>query len=411
MNHMFSYKFNLDRKYLIACSYGPDSMALLHMIMAQGIKPIVCHVDYHVRSEAEQEEKDLKVFCNNNELIMESLDARTIKIQGNFEAWAREVRYMFFQQMYAKYNAECIFVAHHQDDLIETYFLQKNRNSKVGTYGLKRLSYFRGMKVVRPLLNYTKKDLFYYCIENKIPYAIDKSNFDRKLARNRIRQDVINRLSAVDRENILNEINLENKGASKLSCLIDKRIASSDELDIRTIIAFSEIEFSETIRKFVNKTEPFVKLSKGQISEIRKLCLSAEPNLSMKLCEEKFIVKEYDILQIQGSMKCHPYSYYMNKPGKLETEEFSIDFSKGAADRNIHVHDYPLMIRSPLINDRYPIGDYVCELRRLFIDWKMPARLRNVWPIVCDCKGKIIYIPRYKKTFVDEHKSKFLIKL
>jgi len=52
----------------------------------------------------------------------------------------------------------------------------------------------------------------------------------------------------------------------------------------------------------------------------------------------------------------------------------------------------------------------MCELRRVFIDWKVPTKYRKVWPIFCNKNGKVIYVPRYRKTFIDNHKSKFIIK-
>ena len=408
---MFKYKFENGRNYLIACSYGPDSMALLSMLLEYKIKPIVCNVDYHVREEAPQEEADLRKYCEEKSLIFECLDARTIKMQGNFEAWARDIRYMFFSQMYVKYNAAAIFVAHHQDDLIETYLLQKERNNEVAQFGIKRVSKINGMTVVRPLLNYTKKDLYYYCIENHIPFSVDRTNFDRRIARNRIRQDIINKLSVSDRETLLNEINNENQQLTNFNATLDDKIQISDELDIRTIIAFSTKEFAEVMRRFVNKEGTFIKLSAGQIEEIRKLCLSSEPNLSMRLSDNKFVVKEYDVLVIQNGETPSPYSYSFQKPSRFDCNEFSIDFTKGSEDRHILNTDYPIIIRSPHLDDEYCIGDYSCELRRLFIDWKMPARLRNVWPVVVNSHGKIIYVPRYRKNFVDNHISKFEIKL
>ncbi len=408
---MFKYKFENGRNYLIACSYGPDSMALLSMLLEYKIKPIVCNVDYHVREEAPQEEADLRKYCEEKSLIFECLDARTIKMQGNFEAWARDIRYMFFSQMYVKYNAAALFVAHHQDDLIETYLLQKERNNEVAQFGIKRVSKINGMTVVRPLLNYTKKDLYYYCIENHIPFSVDRTNFDRRIARNRIRQDIINKLSVSDRETLLNEINNENQQLTNFNATLDDKIQISDELDIRTIIAFSTKEFAEVMRRFVNKEGTFIKLSAGQIEEIRKLCLSSEPNLSMRLSDNKFVVKEYDVLVIQNGETPSPYSYSFQKPSRFDCNEFSIDFTKGSEDRHILNTDYPITIRSPHLDDEYCIGDYSCELRRLFIDWKMPARLRNVWPVVVNLHGKIIYVPRYRKNFVDNHISKFEIKL
>ena len=50
---------NLDKnkKYLLACSYGPDSMALFSMLLEEGYRFEVAHVNYHFRNESNLEEK------------------------------------------------------------------------------------------------------------------------------------------------------------------------------------------------------------------------------------------------------------------------------------------------------------------------------------------------------------------
>ena len=53
---------NLDKnkKYLLACSFGPDSMALFDMLLKEGYKFAVAHVNYRLRSEADDEEISLR---------------------------------------------------------------------------------------------------------------------------------------------------------------------------------------------------------------------------------------------------------------------------------------------------------------------------------------------------------------
>ena len=101
----------------------------------------------------------------------------------------------------------------------------------------------------------------------------------------------------------------------------------------------------------------------------------------------------------------------MERPYALTTDEFDLDFSGDTSDRNIYPDDYPLTIRTIKKGDKYQINDYNVDVRRLFIDWKVPKHLRAVWPIIANKDDKIIYIPRYRKTFEDSHKTKFKISL
>lgn len=404
---------DLDPKgtYLEACSYGPDSMALLDMLQKKGFKPIVCHVNYHKRDISDFEQTSLQKYCQEHNLIFECLDTNTlVHEEGNFQAWARKVRYDFFKEKYAQYNADGVFVAHQQDDLIETYLLQKMRNGRISQYGMTTISVMDGMIVLRPLLNYTKQDLLGYCADNMVPYSIDVSNFETKYLRNQIRQDVISKLTEVDRENILLEMREENKDIERFIDNLNEKVEIGEELRIRELIALDENEFAETMIKFVNQFKTHISLSAGRIKEIRKLCLSRQPNITMPLAPNLYLVKEYDIITLGQDKEELPYSYKMEEPGILENEHFSIDFTNGAADRNITQDDYPIIIRSPLPLDQAVVSGNLCDLRRLFIDWKMPTRLRELWPIVVNKNGRVIYVPRYRKDFVEEKKSKFIIK-
>ncbi len=411
MPTMFNYPIDKNATYLLACSFGPDSMALFDMLLKAGAKIICCHVNYHKRGEqSDYEEKALRQYCAEHGVIIEVLDARTIKEEGNFQEWAREARYMFFAQMYAKYNAKGLFVAHQQDDMIETYILQRRRG-RVAEYGMKEETYNRGMKVIRPLLKYKKGELAFYDRENQVPYSIDESNNSDKYTRNQIRHEIISKLSETDREQYMQQIKRDNNELDEMKRELEHKIDFDETLDIRSLIALDQLEFREVIIRFVETLGTHVDISQGQLSEIRKMCLSPKPNLSMKLGEGVYIVREYELLIMANSLDTTTYSYTMEKPSKLSTPEFDIDFSMGAEDRRIEASSYPLTIRNPAEGDMYFVGRNNCSVRRVFIDWKMPTKLRKEWPVVVDKNGTIIYIPRYRKQYIDNHKSKFVIKL
>jgi len=141
------------------------------------------------------------------------------------------------------------------------------------------------------------------------------------------------------------------------------------------------------------------------------MCQSKKPNIDIPLGIGFSLLKEYDTLVLSEQIRTQNYEFTLEKPGTLSTEYFEIDFSHGAEDRNITENDYPLTIRNSQPKDRYLVGGNLCEIRRLFIDWKMPMRLRASWPVVINKTGTIIYVPRYRKNFVDNKKSKFIIKV
>ena len=51
---MMSFNYDKDKTYILACSFGPDSMALFHMLLKEGYKFVVCHINYNTREAALQ---------------------------------------------------------------------------------------------------------------------------------------------------------------------------------------------------------------------------------------------------------------------------------------------------------------------------------------------------------------------
>jgi|LSQX01.1.fsa_nt_gb tRNA(Ile)-lysidine synthase len=405
-----NYPIQKDATYLVACSYGPDSMALLHLLMKETTKIVVCHVNYHKRNISDFEERSLQDYCVEHGLIFERFEAPK-NSRGNFQSWARELRYAFFANMYHKYDAKALFVAHQQDDLIETYLIQKQRGNRVDYYGIEPVIFMKKMTVVRPLLSYSKQDLLDYCHENLVPFSIDVSNFETKYLRNKIRLQIVAKLTEIERYQILKEIKDNNQTLTRQKQKAVKIVSNSRSLPIPKLLECNEEEFNEAIIQLVKQSEKFTPLSNSQLKEIREMCQSKKPNIDIPLGIGFSLLKEYDTLVLSEQIRTQNYEFTLEKPGTLSTEYFEIDFSHGAEDRNITENDYPLTIRNSQPKDRYLVGGNLCEIRRLFIDWKMPMRLRASWPVVINKTGTIIYVPRYRKNFVDNKKSKFIIKV
>ena len=112
-----------NKKYLLACSYGPDSMALFDMLLNENYDFEVAHVNYHLRKESDGEENELREFCIN---YNKTIHVKNIskKIEHNIEAECRKIRYAFFKEVYDKHRFDALLVAHNEDDHLETYLLQ-----------------------------------------------------------------------------------------------------------------------------------------------------------------------------------------------------------------------------------------------------------------------------------------------
>lgn len=394
-----------SKTYLLACSFGPDSMALFDMLIKSNINFVCCHVNYHKRDVSDFEQFALTEFCHIRKIPIEVLDTKGMNVEGNFQAWARDVRYNFFKSVYLKYNASGLFVAHQQDDLLETYLIQKRRNSYVNLFGLTEFSNVKGMKVIRPLLSLSKASLEEYDRKNNIPYSIDCSNLKDDYERNRIRHHVINELSNEQKEELLNEIKDKNIELVKLKS--NASLIIRNGLKVDDIINISDDVFAYVLFNLLNKYS-INSLSKSFIKELKKLSTSSKANIMVNIADNIYYCQEYGEICIY--QRKEPYEYHLDKPGEYIFNEFEIDFSN-AEDRNIKSDDFPLTIRPIKTGDKMKIKNYNSLVTRLYLDWKMPKHLRETWPVVINKNNEIVYIPRYRKDFVDKHKSKFLIKI
>lgn len=400
------FKLTKGANYLAACSFGATSMALINFLQEQGCKPVVLFVDYHEAPTGKEDLEKLGAYCEEKGLILEVCDTALTPQEEDesYKDWARKVRYGFFKAMYKKYKAKALFVGHIQDDMLETYILQKKSGAKYEIYGYNEINSYQGMIVVRPLLPYSMSDVYDYLREKHVPYSQAMTEFEATKTVSDIRQNIIAKLSEVERGQLVEEINAANDEKLTYFKHVGKEAEVATELSIREIIALDEDEFAEALTIFLSKLED-VTVDTGLIAKIRAMCLNGKLFDSMKLTDNDYLIKEYDVLLLGINPKSLPYSYSIEGPTKLSTKEFDLDFTMGAEDRNIKDNDYPITIRTVLPADQYVYNGYLVFVRSLFAAWEMPHDYRYMWPVFANKDNKIIYVPTYRHDFVEYHKS------
>ncbi len=191
-----NFKIKLDslnkKKYLIAVSGGPDSLALAALSKAYSHqKKIDFHyvlVDHNLRKGSSLEAEKVKKLLKKKQINLKIFLNRK-KIIKNIQAKARNARYEILADYCKKKKIKTILTAHNLEDQVETFFIRLSRGS-----GLKGLSAMRPLSNInadvnlfRPLLNVRKKLLVK--ISKKIfgKYFKDPSNKDIKYLRTKIR--------------------------------------------------------------------------------------------------------------------------------------------------------------------------------------------------------------------------------
>ena len=394
-----------NQKYLLACSHGPDSMALFYMLKEEGYKFAVAHVNYHLREESNLEQEQLEAYCAKNNVQLYVKDVDEVLGNNNLEEKCRIIRYTFFKDLVNQYGFDAVLIAHNQDDLIETYLMQKRRQNLVQFFGIKENPIIFDVKIIRPLLSYSKQELLMFCDLNKVEYSIDKTNLENTFLRNQIRHQIVERMNKFDRKKILREIDDENL---RLNVINDK-ISKINSNKCEDYNRLTDDEFLYAIVKRGRELKPDFTMSRNQGLEIRKIFQSDKANVSVNV-SDLTLVKSYDSFQFIDQNKEVNFSYKIDSPCVLDTEYFYLDFTGDTSNRNVGKEDYPLTIRNAQPNDVYLIKGYEKQLRRLFIDWKVPVPLRKRWPVIINKNGTVIYVPRYQKDFKKENNCNFYVK-
>ena len=201
-NKNFRRQFSPGRHYLIAVSGGRDSVALLHWLIDCGYKKlIVCHLNHQLRGRASSADARFVEKLADKydvDLAIESANVRAsaVKNKLSIETAGREARYKFFALVAKRTKCSSIFLAHHADDVVETFLINLFRGSgTIGLAAMREVSNRRvddvDLTIVRPFLGMWRSEIDHFVRAHRLKFREDVSNRDLAPLRNRIRHRVI----------------------------------------------------------------------------------------------------------------------------------------------------------------------------------------------------------------------------
>jgi len=211
------FRFPRDARYLIGVSGGRDSVAMLHWLISLGYKKlIVCHLNHQLRGRSsDADARFVQELAAKYQVDFErgaaNVRALAKKKKMSIETAAREARYSFFAKAAKRHRCHTMFLAHHADDLVETFLLNLIRGAGLtGLAGMREVStrHFDGvdLTIVRPLLSVWRNDIDKYVRECHLRFREDATNKNLAATRNRIRNRVIPYLEKILGRNIRQNI-------------------------------------------------------------------------------------------------------------------------------------------------------------------------------------------------------------
>ena len=407
---------------ITATSGGPDSMALLSLLIklskTKKITIICAHVNHNLRKESQEEAIMVEKYANENNLIFEKMEIN--HYEGNTENYARTQRYNFFEKLIKKYNATYLLTAHHGDDLTETILMRMVRGSSLKGYsGFQEITDNGTYKIYRPLITKTKDELLNYVKTNNIPYAVDKTNFSEEYTRNRYR---LNILPILKKEN--KSVHLKFLKFSETLKLYDdhinkeaneklNKVYQNNNLNLKLFENEDGLIKRKILYQILNNLyyKNISLITDNHVELILNIIESSRPNLKINLPSKVLVIKNYQNLYFTQNTEIKPYSFTFKDKVILPNNQILIkeeteDTSNYTIRLNSKELSLPLIVRTRQNGDKMEIKNLNGhkKIKDIFINEKISETARNSWPILTDQNNQIIWLPGLKKSKFDKQK-------
>ena len=405
LNQLEKLDCNFRKKtYLLAVSGGSDSTCLTTIFKHLNLQFSTAHCNFQLRAEESNgDEEFVRDLITQNDIegyfIRFNTKELASKNKRSIQEEARELRYNWFKQLRIDHHFDYIVTAHHEDDKIETFFINQIRGS-----GIKGLTSIPSNKnnIIRPLLVVSKEEINNYLIHNKINFRNDSSNDSLKYSRNYLRHKTIPNLEHVHPN--------AKKGILKT---IDNLIETEEYL--KTKIAEDEAkivsEFENGIKiQLNNKSSTFLLYNIVRKYGFNKTNLTDLLNTKQK----GKIVKssKYRMLLADNTILISPLAHQENKEYIITKEgiinsPIYLEISKGKGDvvfkNNTAFFDaskvsFPFILRKWKEGDKFiPLGMKGSKkVSNYFIDLKLNQfEKENCW--ILESNNKICWIIGYRQ--------------
>lgn len=203
--------FGKNDKLLLGVSGGVDSVVMLHLVSQLKMNFAIAHCNFKLRKgDSDADEAFVQGLSKhfNVPFFNTSFDTEDFAKQNgvSIEMAARDLRYDWFEKIRSENGYQWILVAHHQDDMLETFLLNLSRGTGIrGLSGIKPVAGF----VVRPMLFSNRKEIEEYALQKMLIYRTDSTNRDVRIPRNMVRISImpmLDTLNSAFRKNMVRSI-------------------------------------------------------------------------------------------------------------------------------------------------------------------------------------------------------------
>jgi tRNA(Ile)-lysidine synthase len=408
------HMLNKGDKVLVGFSGGPDSMALLSFLNELkellNIKICALHINHRLRANAADKDERFAIqICEKWKVPVRSEKVAVKKYAQkhklSIEESARVLRYEELSKWAKRLHCNKIALGHNANDNVETVIINLIRGT--GLTGLAGIPPKRD-NIIRPLIETNRSEILAYIKNNKLNYCHDLTNLELGLRRNYIRHKIIPLLEKLNpnlAETVMrnsqiirtidNDITLMAQQAQQT--VLNKSDKGRIKLDIKKLLFYNHSIQREIIKEILPTLE---------FKEIESLLelVNKPTGKRLEINPKMSVCKEYGYLHIaENKQKTHELidkTWKVNIGENTKIPEIGLELNaditkkiKMSFDNDSTVFDNsqiipPLSIRLRKPGDRFiPFKGKEKKLKDILIDDKIPVRMRDQLPLLCDANN------------------------
>lgn len=293
---------DLQQPYLVACSGGQDSVALVHLLYTEGFQKLeLIHINHQLRGEESSADAAFvgelaASFSLPFHLAQVDVTALAKNEQLSIETAARQARHHFFAETAQKTGIDTILLAHHADDQAETCLFNLLRGS-ASLRGMRKSNTITVSEttftLLRPLLSTRRKELTNYLTAHGYPHREDSSNATLDYTRNRIRNQALPLLNEILDRDVTPSLLRALAAAQTQTKIVDDYLENLQLLDpqgrihLPTLRELSQETQGAAIAKYL-KAQKVGNISQEMISQVLALLNTEGPSV-LNLPGNRFI--------------------------------------------------------------------------------------------------------------------------
>lgn len=402
------------KRVLIAVSGGVDSMVLLN-IVAQILPKTsfgVVNVDHDLRPESAAEVAFVQNYCQKmgyQFFTTKWTNKPTADI--GMEAAARQFRYGFFKKIMRIEEYDTLLTAHHGNDLAENILMKLIRSGNAyEVVSLKDQRPFASGQIVRPLLDFSKRELGEYADIHDINHVQDETNFSNITMRNRLRNNIFPELQKENGQ-LLNHFRFFDQ---QLTALIAIAKTHFEQIEKAMNLTESEHQISGFIApvlqldqdqqtlfwgNFFTKRNLEVSISNRQIDQIIAIITGAAANASINLEDSWVFIRTYDkfVLKKAVTKNLQEFDVKLNQPIIVGQRRFMLSAAVVNSDLTVEQEPHKITLRTRRTGDKLLLADGKHQkLSKRFINEKIPEYKRDdYWILLFD--NQIVWVEKIYK--------------